>query len=151
MNHKKALWLLQTLGIRSQIHRKQHMNYKVLLTERVIENLLKRAFQAEQPNQKWVMDVTQYHVQDTWLYLWVIKDLLNNEIVVYHISLLNDSELVLRTFAKSFEKLKDVTRPVIHSNQDSSARLMLTMICCIRLAPKSACFARRLEQIRKVH
>ncbi len=81
------------------------------------ENLLKRDFTAEKPNQKWVTDVTQYRVGERWLYLSAVKDLFNNEIVAYQLSQRNDNELVLRTFAKAFAKQKDVTGLVVHSDQ----------------------------------
>jgi transposase InsO family protein len=59
---------------------------------------------ADESNQKWVTDVTQFRIFDTWIYLSAIKDLFNNEIVAYHMSLRNDNELVLQTFRKAFEK-----------------------------------------------
>lgn len=83
----------------------------------MVEKLLKRDFTADKPNQKWVTDVTQYRVGERWLYLSAIKDLFNNEIIAYQLSERNDSELVLRTFAKAFAKRKDVTGVVVHSDQ----------------------------------
>ncbi|WP_375295271.1 transposase [Paenibacillus sp.] len=84
---------------------------------RVADNVLKRNFKADKPNQKWVTDVTQYRVYDTWVYLSVIKDLFNNETVAYHASLRNDNQLVLETFNKAFTKTKDVTGLIVHSDQ----------------------------------
>ncbi|MFE5321594.1 IS3 family transposase [Paenibacillus sp. NPDC056579] len=81
VNHKKVLRLMQAMNIRSRIRRKHRCNYASSAGERVAENLLKRQFKAEAPNQKWVTDVTQYRVSDTWLYLSAVKDLFNNEIV----------------------------------------------------------------------
>ncbi|WP_144406929.1 IS3 family transposase [Paenibacillus sp. IHBB 10380] len=78
---------------------------------------MKRDFHAEHPNQKWVTDVTQYRVGDTWLYLSAIKDLFNNEIVAYQMSKRNDNQLVLQTFSKAFKKIKDVSGLVVHSDQ----------------------------------
>ncbi|TKI54556.1 DDE-type integrase/transposase/recombinase [Brevibacillus antibioticus] len=60
--------------------------------------------------------MTQYRVCDKWLYLSAIKDLFNNEIVAYHMSLRNDNDLVLQTFLKAFEKHKDVTGLIVHSD-----------------------------------
>jgi putative transposase len=117
INHKKVLRLMQELGLRSKIRRKHRCNYTSSAGERVGENLLKRDFQAEKPNQKWVTDVTQYRVADTWLYLSAIKDLFNNEIVAYHMDVRNDNQLVLSTFKKAFEKHKDVTGLIVHSDQ----------------------------------
>lgn len=117
VNHKKVLRLMQAMNIRSRIRRKHRCNYASSAGERVAENLLKRQFKAEAPNQKWVTDVTQYRVSDTWLYLSAVKDLFNNEIVAYQTSLRNDNQLVLQTFAKAFEKTKDVTGLIVHSDQ----------------------------------
>ncbi|WP_201007659.1 IS3 family transposase, partial [Paenibacillus glycanilyticus] len=66
-----------------------------------------------------VTDVTQYRVKDSWLYLSTIKDLCQNEIVAYNMSLRNDKDLVLQTFSKAFEKEKDVTGLIVHSDQGS--------------------------------
>lgn len=90
VNHKKVLRLMQEMGLRSRIRRKHRGNYASSIGGRVAENVLKRNFEADSPNQKWVTDVTQYRVADTWLYLSAIKDLFNNEIVAYHMSLRND-------------------------------------------------------------
>lgn len=118
MNHKKILRLMQKLGLQARIRRKRRRNgTKQQAGERVAENLLKRDFTADKPNQKWVTDVTQYRVGERWLYLSAIKDLFNNEIIAYQLSERNDNELVLRTFAKAFAKRKDVTGVVVHSDQ----------------------------------
>ncbi|WP_084760463.1 IS3 family transposase [Cohnella panacarvi] len=117
VNHKKVLRLMQELGIRSKIRRKHRCNYASTVGGRVVENLLKRDFQANMPNRKWVTDVTQVRVADTWLYLSVVKDLFNNEIVAHHMDLRNDNQLVLRTFEKAFEKQKDMSGLIVHSDQ----------------------------------
>lgn len=117
MNHKKVLRLMQELGIRSKIRRKHRCNYSSSVGGRVAENLLNRTFQAELPNQRWVTDVTQYRVAETWVYLSAIKDLYNNEIVAYHMDTRNDNQLVLQTFKKAFEQQKDVTGLIVHSDQ----------------------------------
>ncbi|WP_103111007.1 IS3 family transposase [Brevibacillus reuszeri] len=117
MNHKKVLRLMQEMGIRSRIRRKRRHMVGSTVSYRVAENRLQRYFHATQPNQKWVTDVTQYRVGDKWLYLSAVKDLFNNEIVAYHTSLRNDNDLVIQTFLKAFEKHKDVTGLIVHSDQ----------------------------------
>lgn len=144
MNHKKVLRLMQMLGIRSRIRRKHRCNYASSTEGRVAKNLLKRDFQADTPNQKWVTDVTPYRVGESWIYLSAVKDLFKNEIVAYHMSQRNDNPLVLQTFEKAFSKTKDVTGLIVHSDQDSSTRLMHTTTCCQRLAPKSACLVEEI-------
>ncbi|WP_255654199.1 IS3 family transposase [Brevibacillus sp. DP1.3A] len=117
VNHKKVLRLMQEMGLRSRIRRKYRYHLASSVGGRVAQNILQRNFKADVPNQKWVTDVTQYRVSDTWLYLSAIKDLFNNEIVAYHMDVRNDNQLVLRTFEKAFEKTKDVTGLIVHSDQ----------------------------------
>ncbi|MCC3379612.1 DDE-type integrase/transposase/recombinase [Paenibacillus farraposensis] len=78
------------------------MTYRA--AERVAANLLERKLIAEEPNQKWLTDVTQYRVSERWLYLSAVKDLFNNEIVAYQLTERNDNELILQTFSKAFAK-----------------------------------------------
>lgn len=117
VNYKKVLRLMQTMGLSSRLRRRHHCSYVSSVGGRVAENYLKRDFHATTPNQKWVTDVTQYRVGDAWLYLSAIKDLFNNEIVAYQMGLRNDNELVLQTFRKAFEKTKDVSGLIVHSDQ----------------------------------
>ncbi|WP_339209711.1 DDE-type integrase/transposase/recombinase [Paenibacillus sp. FSL K6-3182] len=63
---------------------------------------------ADKPNQKWVTDIIQYRVFDQKIYLYVIKDLFNTEIIAYHMSFNNENSLVLKTFEKVFNKLTPV-------------------------------------------
>lgn len=117
MNHKKVLRLMQKMGLRSRTRRKYRYNRTWNNGDRAVRNILNRQFHAGAPNQKWVTDITQYRVGDTWLYLSAIKDLYQNEIVAYHMSDRNNTELVLETFSKAFEKEKDVTGLIVHSDQ----------------------------------
>lgn len=110
---------MQDMGLRSRIRRKYRHNRQWNVGDRVVRNVLNREFHADKPNQKWVTDVTQYRVSDVWLYLSVIKDLCQNEIVAYNMSLHNDKELVLQTFSKAFEREKNVTGLIVHSDQGS--------------------------------
>ncbi|MEK5413930.1 IS3 family transposase [Paenibacillus sp. FSL L8-0708] len=127
VNHKKVLRLMQELDIKAIIRRKyvHRTSYEVAVSDgRIAENLLKRDFKADKPNQKWVTDVTQYRVFDEKIYLSAIKDLWNNEIVGFHISRGNDNPLVFETFRKAFETHKDVTGLIVH--RDTSTRPMHT-------------------------
>ncbi|MEK4508413.1 IS3 family transposase [Paenibacillus sp. FSL K6-2524] len=122
VNHKKVLRLMQELGIQAIIRRKyvHRTSHEAAVSDgRIAENLLNRDFKADKPNLKWATDVTQYRVFDDKIYLSAIKDLWNNEIVGYHISRNNDNPLVLETFRKAFEKHKDVTGLIVHSDQGS--------------------------------
>lgn len=124
VNHKKVLRLMQELGLKAVIRKKRDYRSTYQAAEadgRVADNILKRDFTADKPNQKWVTDVTQYRVGDERLFLSAIKDLCTNEIVAHYISRRNDNELVLETFKAAFEAQKDATGQIagliVHSDQ----------------------------------
>ncbi|WP_176489411.1 IS3 family transposase [Brevibacillus sp. SKDU10] len=122
VNHKKVLRIMQNLGLKSIIRRKRvyMTTYQAKVSDgRVADNLLKRDFTAQEPNQKWVTDVTQYRIGEERIYLSAIKDLCTHEIIAHHISTRNDNALVLETFRKAFEMQKDVTGLIVHSDQGS--------------------------------
>ncbi|MGG3174286.1 IS3 family transposase [Brevibacillus laterosporus] len=122
VNHKKVLRIMQNLGLKSIIRRKRAYmtTYQAKVSDgRVADNLLKRDFTAQEPNQKWVTDVTQYRIGEERIYLSAIKDLCTHEIIAHHISTRNDNALVLETFRKAFEMQKDVTGLIVHSDQGS--------------------------------
>ena len=49
----------------------------------IAENIMNRDFTANQPNEKWVGDITEFNVNGSKLYLSAMMDLYNNEIVAY--------------------------------------------------------------------
>lgn len=63
INHKTVRRLMNTLGLKSLIRTKKYQSYRGQ-ARRFAPNLLKRDFQASKPNQKWVTDVTEFHIQD---------------------------------------------------------------------------------------
>ena len=67
----------------------------------ISENLLKRLFKAEKPNEKWLTDVTELKGKDGKLYLSPILDLFNREIVAYAMSRRADSEMVKEMLEKA--------------------------------------------------
>lgn len=52
----------------------------------IAPNVLVRQFDCEQPNQKWVTDVTEFKVDDEKLYPSPMMDLFNRKIIVYQVN-----------------------------------------------------------------
>jgi putative transposase len=71
------------LGLRC----KQKRKFKITTDSRhklpIAENLLGQQFQASEPNQVWVSDITYVPTEEGWLYLAGHKDLFSGEIVGY--------------------------------------------------------------------
>lgn len=98
INHKRVQRLMQELDVKAsirQVRRNRYSSYQDTMGKDTIkDNILKRDFKADKPNQKWVTDITEFKVQDRAndssviqrkLYLSPIIDLFNGEIVSYAI------------------------------------------------------------------
>jgi len=78
VNHKKVQRIMKELGLQSiQRDKRRYNSYKGTIGK-VADNLLKRDFKADKPNQKWATDVTEFKVNNDKLYLSPIIDLLIN-------------------------------------------------------------------------
>ncbi|WP_440120081.1 hypothetical protein [Paenibacillus sp. QZ-Y1] len=79
---------MKQLGIGSVIRKKRRFFGK---QDSVVNpNRLERQFQAILPRTKLVTDITYIHTGEQFVYLSVIQDLYNNEIVAWHLSERND-------------------------------------------------------------
>jgi len=118
INHKAVLRLMNKLGIRSNA-RKPRM-YKKLEESAFYhraENVLNRDFKANQPNQKWVTDVTYILTQQGWAFLSTIKDLHDGFIVAHTFGQSNSVQLVTDMLKQALQKEKVTAGLVLHSDQ----------------------------------
>lgn len=125
VNHKKVIRLMKNLNIKSVIRGKKfkYHNPKNLDCGKVEPNLLKRNFNCDKPNKKWVTDITyiKYDNGNKRMYLSAIEDLYNREIVSYKISNSLDMSFVEDTLGEAFKKLdsNQLCNLIIHSDQGS--------------------------------
>ncbi len=105
---------MKIIGLKSVICRKKKRSVKST-PQYVAENILNREFNAEEVNQKWVTDVTEFKYGTSKAYLSVILDLLDNSIVSYALGHSNNNELVFKTLDQ-IEANPDST-PLIHSDR----------------------------------
>lgn len=115
LNHKTVLKLMNELGIRSIVRRKRHG--KRGKTSHIAPNLLNRDFTATKLNQKWVTDVTEFHIGGEKLYFSPLMDLANREIIAYQFASRPKFSLVKRMLKQGFKRLKPTDCPIIHSDQ----------------------------------
>lgn len=121
-NHKTVQRLMQCLGLKSLVRPKKYRSYRGPLNARV-PDLLQRQFQAKEPNQKWVTDVTEFNVQGHKLYLSPIMDLYNGEIVAYEMDKRPHFPLVGNMLKKALGKLSTHEAPLLHSDQGWQYRM----------------------------
>ena len=72
------------------IYSKTKRRYKITTDSKhnypISPNILKQDFRTESPNRKWVSDITYIRTKKGWLYLTIIMDLYNREIVGWSMS-----------------------------------------------------------------
>ena len=117
-NPKTVLKIMKKHGLLSEIRRRRKW---INLGQQVhkYENLLKRQFQADRPNTKWVTDISYIHTKEGVLYLSMIRDLYDNSIVAYKTASRQTVSLVLDTIrlAMKKEKKRVAAELQLHSDQ----------------------------------
>ena len=117
VNHKKVQRIMKELGLQSiQRPKRRYNSYKGTIGK-VADNLLKRNFKADKPNQKWATDVTEFKVNNEKLYLSPIIDLFNGEVVSYNLSRHPVFQQVIDMIKKAFKKIPNNTNLILHSDQ----------------------------------
>ena len=116
VNHKTVQRLMQAMGLKSLIRVKKYRAYQGPEGE-TAPNLLARQFCADQPNQKWVTDITEFKVNGQKLFLSPVLDLCTREIVAYQTSRRPVFEMVATMLQKAFTRLKPGDAPMLHSDQ----------------------------------
>lgn len=115
-NHKRIYRVMRAIGLESVIRRKRP-NYIKSTPETTAENILNRNFNAENLNEKWLTDVTEFKYGDSnKMYLSAILDLKDKSIVSYVVSHRNDNQLVFDTFDAAIQKYPDA-KPLFHSDR----------------------------------
>jgi len=117
VNYKRIYRLMQILGIKS-VCRKKRYNYIKSIPEVTAENILGRNFKAEQINEKWLTDVTEFKYGHSGkkAYLSAIFDLGGRGIVSYVIGHSNNNQLVYETFNLAVKAYPDA-KPIFHSDR----------------------------------
>ena len=116
INHKTVFSLMQELGLKSLIRVKKYVSYRGE-QGRIAPNILQRNFKADQPEQKWVTDITEFKVKDKKLYLSPILDLFNGEIISFTLADRPHLKQVLDMVRKIKKQSKLTTPTILHSDQ----------------------------------
>ena len=115
-NHKTVQRLMKELGLVYRVRIKKYRSYKGEVGK-IAPNLLNRDIHAENPNQKWVTDVTEFSLFGQKLYLSPILDLHDSYLVSYAISDRPVLNIVTTMLDNAFETIPDGTDLILHSDQ----------------------------------
>lgn len=112
--------IMRELGLFSVRTKAKELYYKNVYRKK--QNILKRDFYADKPNQKWTGDVAHLYVNKTknTYYLCVIIDLFSRKVISYSIGKNNSSQLVNTTFKKAYENRSPKDELIFHSDRGSN-------------------------------
>lgn len=82
-----------------------------------LRNHLQRDFNADEPNTKWVTDITYIRVDKVWLYLCVVLDLHSKIIVGWSMSHRQDRQLVIQSVLMALWQRQEKTPVILHSDR----------------------------------
>ncbi len=82
-----------------------------------VQNHLARDFTADEPNTKWVTDITYIRTAEGWLYLSVVVDLYSGRVVGWSMSARQDRQLVLQAVLMALWQRPNRSPVILHSDR----------------------------------
>ena len=82
-----------------------------------VRNHLARDFAANEPNTKWVVDITYIRTGEGWLYLCALLDLYSGKVVDWSMSPVQDRHLVLKAVMMASWQRTDRTPVILYSDR----------------------------------
>ena len=108
--------LMNEIGLKCLVRMKKYRSYKGNLGK-IAPNLLNREFSAEKMHQKWVTDVTEFHLFGEKRYHSPVLDLCNGEIIAYTVMNRPVYKLVSDMLDQAIERLQPGDQVILHSDQ----------------------------------
>ena len=87
-----------------------------------VENIINRDFHADVPNQKWLTDITEFHIPAGKVYLSPIIDCFDGAAVSWTIGTSPNADLVNTMLESAIQSLKPGEKPIIHSDRGAHYR-----------------------------
>jgi putative transposase len=115
INHKRVRRIMAVHNLQSKIRRKKFILYKPDVAVKKTD-LIRRNFKADEPNKKWYTDVSTITFGQYNLYLSVIIDGFNNEVISSAISPSPNLDLAFQTINQAV-KDRSVDGVILHSDQ----------------------------------
>jgi transposase InsO family protein len=111
--------LMRRNGIQAKQKRRFKTTTKRNKSHPVAPNRLNRHFTAEEPDQKWLGDITYIATQEGWLYLAAILDLYTRRIVGWAMADRMTSALTIQALEMALRQRKPFPGLIFHSDQGS--------------------------------
>ena len=96
----------------------------------VHDDLVRRDFTADRPNQVWLADITEHPTSEGKLYVCAIKDVYSNRIVGYSIDSRMQSRIAVTALNNAVARRQNVAGCIVHTDRGAqfrSGRLVTTL------------------------
>ena len=107
----------------NNIHARHKRRYKVTTDSKhnmpVAANLLNRNFMPDAPNLVWTSDITYLWTNEGWLYLAIVLDLFNREVVGWSLKPRMTADIVTDALTMAWFRRKPAAGLMHHSDRDS--------------------------------
>jgi len=111
--------LMRENGIRARHKRRYKATTDSTHTLPIAENLLDRNFAPAAPNQAWSSDITYIWTDEGWLYLAVVLDLFNREVVGWSIKSRMTADIVTDALTMAWFRRRPTPGLIHHSDRGS--------------------------------
>ena len=122
INYKKVQRIMQWWGLKGKCKTQKYRSYQGEVG-RIADNLLQRDFAVTQSNEKWTTDITEFKCAEGKLYLSPIKDLFNNEMIVYDLAQSTNFEQITQMMKQAVARLEGA-KPILHSDQGEQYQMI---------------------------
>jgi putative transposase len=121
VSRKRVIRLMQEDGLRARVRKRFKGTTMSAHDQPIADNLLRQAFTAERPNQRWVGDTSELRVGETGrAYLAAILDLYSRFVVGWAVSAVNDRHLTLKALEMALKRRCPQAGLLHHSDQGST-------------------------------
>lgn len=111
--------LMRAEGLRSQTGYRRRPGTRSGPASVVAPNYLQQQFDVTVPNRVWVTDITYIRTFEGWLYLAVVLDLFNRQVVGWSMAARMDRELALNALLMAVWRRQPKETVIVHSDQGS--------------------------------
>lgn len=117
VNHKKVLRLMRKLNLQSILYKrnKKYSSYRGIIGK-TPDNYIERNFEANKPNEKWFIDITEFKLKGKKLYLLIILDAHGRYVISYNISLHPNFSQVKDMLEKALKNNSSIENLILHSD-----------------------------------
>ncbi len=116
-SHNYVALLLRQMDLKARNGKKFRYSTNSSAMYNVSENLLKRKFSADGPNQKWSTDITYIYANGKWLYLAIVMDLYSRAIVGWALDSQMTYDLITQALNMAIAR-RDIQKGlIVHSDR----------------------------------